>query len=126
MEHSGWNQYYPRPQLRRDSFFPINEGWTLDGRPIRVPWPPQAPLSVWEGEVGDVLRYETTFILPDGFASPNHRVLLHFGAVDQVAEVWVNGESVTRHEGGYLPFSADGTDALRPGGNRREGKAVDT
>ena len=126
MEHSGWNRYYPRPQLRRDSFFPINEGWTLDGRPIRVPWPPQAPLSGWEGEVGDVLRYETAFTLPDGFAPPDHRVLLHFGAVDQVAEVWVNGESVIRHEGGYLPFSADITDALRPGENRLEVKAVDT
>lgn len=126
MEHSGWNRYYPRPQLRRDSFFPINEGWTLDGRPIRVPWPPQAPLSGWERDVGDVLRYETAFTLPDGFAPPDHRVLLHFGAVDQVAEVWVNGESVIRHEGGYLPFSADITDALRPGENRLEVKAVDT
>lgn len=126
MEHSGWNRYYPRPQLRRDSFFPINEGWTLNGRPIRVPWPPQAPLSGWEGEVGDVLRYETAFTLPDGFAPPNHRVLLHFGAVDQVAEVWVNGAAVVRHEGGYLPFSADVTDALRPGENRLEVKAVDT
>ncbi|MDE7171106.1 MAG: glycoside hydrolase family 2 [Oscillospiraceae bacterium] len=37
-----------------------------------------------------------------------------------------DGESVTRHEGGYLPFSADVTDALRPGGNRLEVKAVDT
>ncbi|MDE6260922.1 MAG: glycoside hydrolase family 2 [Oscillospiraceae bacterium] len=126
MEHSGWNRYYPRPQLRRDSFFPINEGWTLNGRPIRVPWPPQAPLSGWEGEVGDVLRYETAFTLPDGFAPPNHRVLLHFGAVDQVAEVWVNGTAVIRHEGGYLPFSADVTDALRPRENRLEVKAVDT
>ena len=126
MEHSGWNQYYPRPQLQRDSYFPINEGWTLNGRPINVPWPPQAPLSGWEGDVGDVLRYETDFTLPDGFTPPNHRVLLHFGAVDQVAEVRVNGVEVIRHEGGYLPFSADVTDALRPGKNRLEVKAVDT
>ena len=83
-------------------------------------------MSGWEGEVGDVLRYETAFTLPDGFAPPNHRVLLHFGAVDQVAEVWVNGAAVVRHEGGYLPFSADVTDALRPGENRLEVKAVDT
>ena len=126
MAHSGWDRYYPRPQLRRDSFFPLNEGWTLDGRPIQIPWPPQAPLSGWEGDVGDVLRYETAFTLPDGFARPGYRVVLHFGAVDQVAEVRLNGAAVTRHEGGYLPFSADITDALRPGGNRLEVKAVDT
>ena len=126
MEHSGWNRYYPRPQLRRDSFLPLNEGWTLNGRPIHVPWPPQAPLSGWEGEVGDVLRYETAFTLPDGFIPEGCRAVLHFGAVDQVAEVWVNGESVTRHEGGYLPFSADITGALRSGENCLAVKAVDT
>lgn len=127
MEQNSWDRYYPRPQLRRDSFFPLNRGWTLNGRPIQVPWPPQAPLSGWKGGVGDVLRYETAFTLPEGFAPPDHRVLLHFGAVDQVAEVWVNGVSVTRHEGGYLPFSADITAGLRRGEeNRLCVKAVDT
>ena len=125
MEHSGWERYYPRPQLRRDSFFPLNRGWTLNGRPIQTPWPPQAPLSVWQGTAGDVLWYETAFTLPEGFAPKDYRVLLHFGAVDQVAEVIVNGVSLTRHEGGYLPFSADVTAALRPGENRLEVKAVD-
>ncbi len=126
MSHNSWDRTCPRPQLRRDSFFPLDQGWTLNGRPIRVPWPPQAPLSGWTGEVGDVLRYKTAFTLPEGFAAPGFRVLLHFGAVDQVAEVWVNGKSVVRHEGGYLPFSADITAALLPGENRLEVKAVDT
>ena len=126
MTQNGWDQYYPRPQLRRDSFFPLSQGWTLNGRPIQGPWPPQAPLSGWGGEVGDVLRYETAFTLPEGFAPGDHRVLLHFGAVDQVAEVWVTGVAVVRPEGGYLPFSADITDALRSGENRLEVKAVDT
>ena len=126
MSHNSWDRTYPRPQLRRDSFFPLDQGWTLNGRPIRVPWPPQAPLSGWTGEVGDVLRYKTAFTLPEGFATPGFRVLLHFGAVDQVAEAWVNGKSVVRHEGGYLPFSADITAALLPGENRLEVKAVDT
>ncbi len=126
MSHNSWDRTYPRPQLRRDSFFPLSQGWTLNGRPIRVPWPPQAPLSGWTGEVGDVLRYKTAFILPEGFAAPGFRVLLHFGAVDQVAEAWVNGKTVVRHEGGYLPFSADITAALLPGENRLEVKAVDT
>lgn len=126
MTHTGWEQYYPRPQLRRDSFFPLNQGWTLNGAPIQVPWPPQAPLSGWTGEVEEVLRYETAFTLPEGFAPAGCRVVLHFGAVDQVAEAWLNGESVARHEGGYLPFSADVTQTLRTGENRLEVKAVDT
>ena len=126
MEQRSWNLEYPRPQLRRDSFFPLNGGWTLNGRPINAPWPPQAPLSGWGGDVEDVLRYETAFTLPDGFLPRGKRAWLHFGAVDQVAEVWVNGTAVIRHEGGYLPFSADITDALRPGENRLEVKAVDT
>lgn len=126
MEQRSWDREYPRPQLRRDSFLPLNRGWTLNGRPINAPWPPQAPLSGWEGDVGDVLRYETAFALPDGFLPQGKRAWLHFGAVDQVAQVWVNGAAVARHEGGYLPFSADITDALRPGENRLEVKAVDT
>ena len=126
MEQSGWARSYPRPQLRRDSFFPLEGGWTLNGRPIRAPWPPQAPLSGYDGAAGEVLRYETAFTLPVGFLPRDHRAVLRFGAVDQVAEVWVNGTSVIRHEGGYLPFSADITDALGPGENRLEVKAVDT
>lgn len=126
MEKRGWSCEYPRPQLRRDSFFPLDQDWTLNGRPIRAPWPPQAPLSGYGGTVGDVLWYETSFTLPEGFAPRGHRVLLHFGAVDQVAEVFVNGVSVVRHEGGYLSFSADVTHALRPGENLLEVKAVDT
>ena len=126
MTQNSWNRYYPRPQLRRDSFLPLHDSWTLNGRPIRLPWPPQAPLAGWPGEVGDVLRYQTLFTLPDGFLPETHRLILHFGAVDQVAEVWLNGVHIIRHEGGYLPFSADITDALNPGENRLEVKAVDT
>ena len=126
MEFNAWDRYYPRPQLRRDSFYPLDRGWMLNGRPIRLPWPPQAPLSGWRGAVGDVLWYETAFTLPEGFAPRGSRVLLHFGAVDQVAQSWLNGSPVVRHEGGYLPFCADITDMLRPGENRLEVKAVDT
>ena len=126
MEYNAWDRYYPRPQLRRGSFYPLNQGWTLNGRPINLPWPPQAPLAGWPGEVGEVLHYETAFTLPEGFAPQGQRVLLHFGAVDQTAQVWVNGAPAARHEGGYLPFSADITDMLAQGENRLELKAVDT
>lgn len=73
-----------------------------------------------------MLRYETAFTLPAGFAPQGCRVWLRFGAVDQVAEVVVNGVPLARHEGGYLPFSVDVTDVLRPEDNRLEVKAVDT
>ena len=126
MGQNGWDRYYPRPQLRRDSFFPLNEGWTLNGRPIQAPWPPQAPLSGYEGAPGDVLWYKTTFALPDGFVPQGFRAMLQFGAVDQVAQVRMNGRDVLRHEGGYLPFSADVTQLLSDGENCLEVKAVDT
>lgn len=45
------------------------------------------------------------------------RILLHFGAADQTAEVFVNRISAVRHCGGYLPFSADITDYLQEGDN---------
>ena len=96
-----WEACCPRPQLRRASFLPLSDGWTLEGRPIRVPWPPQAALSGYSGRVGDVLHYETHFTLPEDFLPPKHRLLLHFGAVDQAAEVWLNGVPAGRHEGGY-------------------------
>ena len=127
MTQQGWNTCYPRPQLRRDSFFCLNEGWTLDGKPINVPWPPQAPLARFGGAVGDTLLYACGFTLPKGFLPEEHRLMLHFGAVDQVAEAEVNGRQVVRHEGGYLPFSADITDAVRRSGeNRLVVRAVDT
>ena len=125
MSTNPWDNYYPRPRLRRESFFPLNGGWTLDGRPIRAPWPPQAPLSEYAGPVGDKLRYEASFTLPPDLAGEGRRVILHFGAVDQVAEVTLNGRWVMRHAGGYLPFSADVTAALVPGENRLEVLAVD-
>ena len=60
-------------------------------------------------------------IAPSGTSAPlmppklgnNKRLILHFGAVDHSAKVWVNGKCAVEHEGGYTPFSADITDLLR-------------
>lgn len=117
MAETGWSKHYPRPQFRRDSFFPLDGAWTLDGRQIAVPFPPQSALSGWTGELGTAMRYETVFTLPQGFAAPGERVLLLFGAVDQCCEAFVNDVPVGSHEGGYLPFSFDVTDALKEGEN---------
>ena len=115
--YEAWQTVYPRPQLRRDSFLCLNGEWHLNGEPIQVPFPPQAPASGYAGAVGDSLHYEKRFTLPEGFFSPGQRVLLHLGAVDQLAWVFLNGRPVAKHEGGYLPFEADITQALQPGEN---------
>ncbi len=119
----GWKKH-PRPQLRRELFHVLDKGWKWNGSDICVPFPPQAPLSGYEGDIGTRLCYEVSFVLPETFVKD--RILLHFGAVDQVAEVFVNGACVGTHEGGYLPFSFDITEVVsREGENRLEVKVTD-
>ena len=120
---------YPRPQLRRDSYLNLNGLWNYtvqDGEEytknntgtILVPFSPESLLSGCDFQLqsGETLWYERTFALPEGFR--RDRVILHFGAVDQSCRVLVNDREVGGHEGGYLPFSLDITDALCDGENR--------
>ena len=119
---------YPRPQMVRDSYVNLNGEWDyaiLDKKEtlkdyqgkILVPFSPECLLSGVEKIVmpSDVLYYKHTFTLPEGFNVG--RVLLHFGAVDYIAKVMVNGKEVITHVGGYFPFYADITDALVEGEN---------
>ena len=119
---------YPRPQLKRESYLNLNGIWdcaftSSSAAPeefdmeIVVPFPPESELSGVGRTLqpGEYLWYRRSFALPEGFNAG--RVLLHFGAVDQCARVWLNGEDVCVHTGGYLPFSADITELLTPGGN---------
>ena len=98
-------QEYPRPQMRRDNYQLLNGKWLLNGKTTIVPFPPQSSLSGYEGEIGDTLVYEKTFVPDEQLGDKEGRTLLHFGAVDQVAKVWVNDIFVGEHEGGYLHFS---------------------
>lgn len=114
---------YPRPQLRRDSYLNLNGAWEYaitetefqpekyDGE-IIVPFSPETELSGVGRTLSpsQTLWYRRAVRLPEGFI--RGRVLLHFGAVDQEAEVFVNGASAVSHVGGYTPFSADITSAL--------------
>lgn len=119
-----WSSY-PRPQMRREQYKILNGNWKCNGKDILVPYPPQSELSGYEGPVKDVLEYETVFVIPEDFTK--ERVLLHFGAVDQIAQVWINGTFVGKHEGGYLPFTFDITEVVvRSGENRLFVKATDT
>ena len=111
-----WEEY-PRPQLKRDSFFCLNGPWrfAINGNEvgeILVPYPPESRLAgVPAPERGDQLTYEREFTLPEGFRKD--RVLLHFGAVDQECTVFLNDIELGSHVGGYLPFSFDVTEHLK-------------
>ena len=121
---------YPRPQMARTSWQNLNGAWDYLGRSglpvlaaspapesyrqqILVPYAPESALS-GIARHDDEMWYRRTFQMNSKWQG--QQVLLHFGAVDQVATVWVNGREVTRHEGGYTEFSADITPALRPTG----------
>ena len=124
MSTAKW-QSYPRPQLKRESYVNLNGDWSLNKKAIEIPFAPQSRLSGYEGEVGEQLVYETTFTIPDSF--DKERIILHFGAVDQIASVYVNDVLVGKHEGGYLHFSFDITEQVkREGDNQLKVEAIDT
>ena len=126
---------YPRPSMVRDSYVCLNGEWdfcvsestdllpTAFNEKILVPFPPESPASGIERNMPDnaFLHYRRSFALPDGFNKG--RVLLHFGAVDNICEVYVNEAHAVSHDGGYLPFSADITDLIRDGENEKIGRA---
>lgn len=83
---------------------------------IAVPYAFQTRLSgIGETEFHDVVWYQRAFSVPEPWRS--RRLLIHFGAVDYEATVWVNGVRVGHHRGGHTPFTVDPTEALKPEGN---------
>ena len=131
---TSWEDEYPRPQMKRDSYFSLCGEWELSCKtgekeevlgPIRVPFPPESRLSGVERQPkkGEQYIYRRTFSLPDSFN--RGRILLHFGAVDQIATVYLNNTRVGEHVGGYLPFSLDITDALHKGENDLRVEVID-
>jgi len=118
-------QEYPRPQLRRDSYVNLNGTWDFAvssddelparyDRTIRVPFCPESRLSGIGTHFpeGSNLFYRRTLALPEGFC--RGRVLLHIGAADQIADIYVNQQKLFHHEGGYASFQVDITSALQP------------
>jgi beta-galactosidase/beta-glucuronidase len=122
---------YPRPQMVRAKWTNLNGLWDYAIRPkdeprpakfdgkLLVPYPVESALSGIKRPLNpdERLWYRRTFTttLPRG-----NRLLLHFGAVDWAAEVFVNGKPVGRHEGGYDPFTFDVTGALKSGAQPQE------
>lgn len=135
---------YPRPQFNRDAWECLNgewefefddarvgsaEGWHTGGKSfskrILVPFSFESELSgIGDPAFHDVVWYRRKLEIPNAFQGK--RVVLHFGAVDYEASVWLNGQLVASHEGGHTPFQADVTEALRADGdNVLVVKAVD-
>ena len=127
---SSSEKLHPRPQMTRDRWVDLSGPWgfayddaniglrdcwfersDVFDRTITVPYPPESSAS-GVGDTGrhPVVWYRRTFRADD--AHRNERLLLHFGAVDYSADVWVNGHHVAQHEGGNTPFTADITPVL--------------
>lgn len=117
-------QEYPRPQLWRKSFRLLNGVWEFtlqkegELRPrhyedaIVVPFPPESALSCVKRPPckGERLWYRRPLELPPDFLKD--KLFCHFGAVDQMCTVYLNGYRVGTHRGGYLPFTMDLTPFL--------------
>ena len=120
LQETPW-QVYPRPQLKRNSYVNLNGIWDFavydqpefpeEDLQINVPFCPESALSGLKMQVppGSFLFYRRTFTAEN----PNGRLLLHVGAADQIADIYVNQKHIGHHEGGYDAFTVDITDALR-------------
>ncbi|MCA0756101.1 beta-galactosidase [Paenibacillus sp. N4] len=134
---------YPRPQFVRDAWLNLNGEWQFEMDPgksgiarglnkedaklsgaITVPFCPESELSgIGHTDFMPAVWYKRSFEVPDDWNGG--RVLLHFGAVDYEAEVWVNGKQAGSHRGGYSSFSFDITPLLQAGSNTITVYAVD-
>ena len=121
---------YPRPIMERAEWQNLNGLWnysilpvgqqeptTFDGE-ILVPFAVESSLSGVQKMLGkeNELWYQREFTIPSDWKD---KILLHFGAVDWKADVWVNDVKVGQHTGGYTPFSFDITAALNSSGSNK-------
>ena len=125
---------YPRPQLVRENWLCLNGKWEFEidnaksgeekefykrdslKDEILVPFCPESKLSGIENkDFMNCVWYRREFDIPESEAGK--RVILHFGAVDYHAIIYLNGECVGEHKGGYTSFSFDITKYLKESGN---------
>ncbi len=115
---------YPRPQFVRNSYINLNGKWKCEfskskklpnefNTDIIVPFSPETPLSGVSHVLSpdEYLHYEKKFELPENFNKG--RIFIHFGAVDQIATVYLNGTEIGTHKGGYTPFTFELTDYIK-------------
>ena len=122
---------YPRPQMVRSKWLCLNGTWDFAIDPadtglergmlsqtfeqkITVPFCPESKLSgIGHVDFMDAVWYRRSVQIPKEWHG--QRLLLHFQAVDNEATVWVNGQQVGQHKGGWSPFSCDITKAVKEG-----------
>lgn len=123
---------YPRPQFVRDSWINLNgrwscrfdfgrsgieQGWTQStgfADPITVPFCPESRLSgVGYTDFIESMFYHRKITVPADWSG--RKILLHFGGVDYIAEVYLDGRTAGRHVGGSAAFQLDLTVLVRPG-----------
>ena len=125
---------HPRPQFRREFWYSLNGVWDfyIDAQgvltePASVPWdreivvpfsPETKASAVAHPGFYSAVWYRRNFRLAD--RQPAERLIVHFEAVDYRTSVWVNGAKVCEHEGGYTPFFADITAALKGSDEEQE------
>lgn len=125
---------YPRPQFKRDSYLSLNGRWeykvskedklpeSYDGT-ILVPYSPETKNADLKDKNGnhinpfilqpdEYLFYHLSLDIPEEFIIKQY-IILHFTAIDQIAEVYINGNEAYSHVGGFLPFSFDISPYLR-------------
>ncbi len=133
LQGTPWTEY-PRPLLKRDSYLCLNGEWDfgvqahfqadnpalftneengLFDKKILVPFPPESILSGIDTVYAESYTrlYRKKFSLPKNFH--RGRIFLHFGGVDQIAYVYVNGKLLIKHVGGYSPFQVELTDVIQ-------------
>ncbi len=121
------HDYYPRMQLKRDSFINLNGEWDFtisklekvsefDSK-ILVPFPPESQLSGIEKIImpDEYMHYRRTFAFND--SSRNDNIYLHFGAIDQIADIFLNGTLIGKCNSPYIPFSVEISNYLIDGDN---------
>ena len=121
---------YPRPQFRRDIWQSLNGEWEFGfgdkqnyDRRINVPFSYQWQASgIGDTSVHNTVWYKRKFTVSE----KNKRALLCFTASDYETDVWVNGNHVIKHIGGFTPFSADITEYLKEGENEIVVRCIDT
>ena len=120
---------YPRPAMEREEWVNLNGRWEFQftqeidkdkiswekAQEIIVPFAPEAALS-GIAQHDDRMWYKRTFTVPEDW--DGRRIRINFGAVDYESEVFVNGQSLGVHEGGYDAFSYDITDYLKDNGEQ--------
>jgi beta-galactosidase/beta-glucuronidase len=113
---------YPRPQLVRSAWTDLCGEWEFEfgeirpdpsqpfSRTITVPFPPESPASgIADPGFHSLMWYRRSVSVDDVAATehaPGNQLLVHFGAVDYRADVWIDGQHAVHHEGGHTPFTA--------------------